>query len=410
MVAPKTSLEIDGTSTSLEEEEALLTQIAAETTATVTVAGHSVGGLPIRCVRLGKAGGPALLVVTGQHGTEIWSREGVIQFLRDVAYSEDPAVLAALDSHEVVVIPTVNPDGRGTTYNNANNVNINRDYLTLTQPESRAVMSVVTATRPLVTYDAHEATTDAATWLHVASVRPGTHPGITAASEALVGAISEEITADGWTVTQYPLNNYAWASVGNTCAGMHGVGLLGETAGSWPGSDRYVRAGLHRTACHTALSWLHENAAQLVEARAAAALDAVASRAPVVIPDRVVTGASGASVEPYKSAPVAGYALSQPIPPHLLEAHDISASDTFVSVQQEARAAVVALCDPESVYKAVTADRLPWPEVGGDDWEGPPLPSGVPVGASAQIGGMRRPVLGVYRRTGGVSLPARITP
>nr|DAT11729.1 MAG TPA: hypothetical protein [Caudoviricetes sp.] len=37
-------------------------------------------------------------------------------------------------------------------------------------------------------------------------------------------------------------------------------------------------------------------------------------------------------------------------------------------------------------------------------------PGGVPVGASVQVGGMRRPVLGVYRRNGGVSLPARITP
>jgi len=410
MAAPLTSLEIDGTSTTLEEEEALLAQIAAETSATVTVAGHSVGGLPIRCVSLGNVNGPALLVVTGQHGTEIWSREGVFQFLRDVAYSEDPAVLAALEHHRVVIIPTVNPDGRGTTYNNANNVNINRDYVSLTQPESRAVMSVVTAVRPLVTYDAHEATTDAATWLHVASVRPGTYPGITAASEALVNTIGGKITADGWTVTQYPLNNYAWASVGNTCAGMHGVGLLGETAGSWPGSDRYVRAWCHRTAAHTALLWLHENATQLGEARAAGVQDAVASKAPVAIPDRAVTGASGTSVTPYKSASVAGYTLAQPIPPHLLEAHGIVASDTFVSVQQEARAAVVALCDPESVYKAVSAARVPWPEGGDGGWTPPPPPTGVPAGVSAQIGGMRRPVLGVYRRVDAASLPARLTP
>ena len=37
-------------------------------------------------------------------------------------------------------------------------------------------------------------------------------------------------------------------------------------------------------------------------------------------------------------------------------------------------------------------------------------PGGVPVGASVQVGGMRRPVLGIYNRTGGVSLPTRITP
>ena len=60
-----------------------------------------------------------------------------------------------------------------------------------------------------------------------------------------------------------------------------------------------------------------------------------------------------------------------------------------MSVQQESRAAVVALCDPESVYKAVPASRVPWPEVKDDEWEGAPLPGGVPVGSSVQVGGMR---------------------
>jgi hypothetical protein len=191
---------------------------------------------------------------------------------------------------------------------------------------------------------------------------------------------------------------------------MHGVGLLGESAGSWPGSDRYVRAWTHRTAAHTALLWLHENSTRLSSTRAASIREAETSTAPVVIPNRVATGATETSVTPYKSASAAGYALSQPIPQHLREAHGIVASDTFVSVQQEARAAVVALCDPESIYKVVTASRVPWPEGGGDEWAGPPAPAGVPSGMSVQIGGMRRPVLGIYRRTGGESLPARITP
>ena len=90
MSAPQTQLEIDGKNTTHAQEEALLSRIDAETSATVTIAGHSVGGLPIRCVSIGNPDGSALMVVSGQHGTETRSREGVFQFLRDVAYSEDP--------------------------------------------------------------------------------------------------------------------------------------------------------------------------------------------------------------------------------------------------------------------------------------------------------------------------------
>ena len=248
------------------------------------------------------------------------------------------------------------------------------------------------------------------TWQPLPSLRPDTHPDLTAASVALLNTINGQVTAEGWTTTPYPLDQYSWVGLGNVACNFHGIGLLGESSANWTGADRYVRAWLHRNAAHTALRWLHEHREELEAARAASILAAVTSRAPVVIPDRANVGATRTSPEPFTTASVAGYVLAEPIPQHLREAHGISASDTFVSVQQEARAAVVALCDPESVYKVVAADRLPWPEVGDDEWEGVPLPVGVPVGASVQIGGMRRPVVGVYRRKGGVSLPTRIAP
>lgn len=410
MPAPQTQLEIDGSNTTMAQEEALLARMEAETSATVTVAGHSVGGLPIRCVSIGNADGPALMVVSGQHGTETRSREGVFQFLRDVAYSEDPAVLAALGEHRVVVIPTVNPDGLGTTYNNSNDININRDYLALTQPEARAVFGVLSSVRPLVVYDAHESSSAASTWQPLPSLRPDTHPALTAASVALLDDINRQVTAEGWTTTPYPLDQYSWVAVGNMATNFHGIGLLGESSASWPGTDRYVRAGLHRTAAHTALRWLHEHTEDLEAARAASILAAVTSRAPAVVPDRANTGGTRTTPEPFTTANVSGYTLAEPIPQRLREAHGIVASDTNVSVQQEARAAVVALCDPASVHKVVSAARVPWPESGDDGWTPPPLPKGVPAGASVQIGGIRRPVLGIYRRTGGAYLPARITP
>lgn len=408
MPAPQTQIEIDGKNTTHAQEEALLAQIDAETSATVTIAGHSVGGLPIRCVSIGNPDGPALMVVSGQHGTETRSREGIIQFLRDVAYSEDPAVLAALEEHQVVVIPTVNADGLGTVYDNANGVSTNRDYLNLTQPESQAVFGVLSSIRPLIVYDAHESSSGVSTWQPLPSLRPDTHPALSAASVALLGTINGKVTEAGWTTTPYPLDQYSWSALGNMACSFHGFGILGESSANWAGADRYVRAWLHRNAAHTALRWLHEHTEELEAARAASILEAVTSRAPVVIPDRANVGGTRTTPEPFTTASVSGYVLAEPIPQHLRDAHGIVATDTFVSVQQKARSAVVALCDPASVFRVVSASRVPWPGAGGDEWEGVPLPGGVPVGASVQVGGMRRPVLGIYSRIGGVSLPARI--
>lgn len=406
MTPPQTQIEIDGSNTTMAQEEALLDQIAAETSATVTIAGHSVEGLPIRCMSIGNADGPALLVVSGQHGTETRSREGVFQFLRDVAYSEDPAVLAALAEHQVVVIPTVNPDGLGTVRNNANDIDINRDYLNLTQPEARAVFGVLSAVRPLITYDAHESASGAGTWQPLPSLRPDTHPDLSAASVALLDTINGQVTMEGWTVSPYPLDQYSWVALGNVACNFHGFGILGESSANWSGADRYVRAWLHRNAAHTSLLWLHEHREDLEAARAASILAAEAPDVPVVIPDRPGAGGTRTTPEPFTTANVAGYELYEPIPAHLLDAHGIVATDTFVSVQQEARAAVVALCDPASLFRVVTASRVPWP--GGGEWEGVPLPTGVPSGMSVHVGAIRRPVIGLYRRAGGTGVPASL--
>lgn len=56
-----------------------------------------------------------------------------------------------------IFIPTVNPDGvNNDTRENGNGVDINRDFMALTQPETRLVARAIGTSRPVVMWDMHE--------------------------------------------------------------------------------------------------------------------------------------------------------------------------------------------------------------------------------------------------------------
>lgn len=128
--------------------------------------GTSVGGLPLLLVGIGYPVAPPLpedaemesmLVMGYQHGHEPAGREGTIKFVQEMAYTTDVKELEYLNKHPVWVIPAVNPDRAplGET-NNLNWVNINRDHVKVTQPETQIVHETVRRLRPHVVVDMHE--------------------------------------------------------------------------------------------------------------------------------------------------------------------------------------------------------------------------------------------------------------
>ena len=103
---------------------------------------------PARTVRL--------LVLCRQHGDEPASTEAVLGLLRRIAGGGDPPLRAALRRATLYVVPMVNPDGAtaGTRENGAG-ADLNRDWGTFSQPETRAVAHAVALVRPHVIIDAH---------------------------------------------------------------------------------------------------------------------------------------------------------------------------------------------------------------------------------------------------------------
>jgi Zinc carboxypeptidase len=146
---------------------------------TAQLAGSSVEGRPIRyavvsalprarlraglarlrAIRAGRArepgDAPAVVWVTGSvHGNEPSGADADLRLLRDLARRcEDPVLRRVV----VVVMPVQNPDGHeaGTRYN-ANGFDLNRDWLTDTQPETDARLRALLKVPPLVYDDQHE--------------------------------------------------------------------------------------------------------------------------------------------------------------------------------------------------------------------------------------------------------------
>jgi hypothetical protein len=152
---------------------------AASPVVRTAVAGRSVAGRPLRyavvsalpstalhaglarlrAVRAGRARtagrAPAVVWVAGSvHGNEPAGADADLRLLHELASRcRDPL----LRDVAIVVMPVQNPDGHEAgTRTNANGFDLNRDWLTVTQPETEARLSALLAMPPLVLADQHE--------------------------------------------------------------------------------------------------------------------------------------------------------------------------------------------------------------------------------------------------------------
>ncbi len=119
-------------------------------------AGRSAGDRPVLAVRLDRSGGAAdwrLLFVGQQHGDEPAGGAALLALVDAIA--ADPERLPT--DTELWVVPQLNPDGAAAgSRRNAADVDLNRDHLTLSQPETRAIHALARRIGPHVVVDGHE--------------------------------------------------------------------------------------------------------------------------------------------------------------------------------------------------------------------------------------------------------------
>nr|WP_082534898.1 M14 family zinc carboxypeptidase [Nonomuraea pusilla] len=90
------------------------------------------------------------------HGNEWEGTDAILRVVEELATSTDPAVTRLLDRTRLYFNVTANPDGRfnGVRANGAG-FDMNRDFVTASQPEVRAMRQVMIDTQPVVMLDLH---------------------------------------------------------------------------------------------------------------------------------------------------------------------------------------------------------------------------------------------------------------
>ncbi|RKT82642.1 Zinc carboxypeptidase [Saccharopolyspora antimicrobica] len=159
--APTTGFEqSDGSRWTTPEEESEFLRAVDEAGRNVSIEqiGASTQDRPLRLVRVGAPSARTTVLFTcSQHGDEPSGREACLSSIRDLGFSEDPAVRQFLRTTSVLFVPNANPDGNvADTRENANGVDINRDHLALKSPEARALAKVLRDEQPDVVHDLHE--------------------------------------------------------------------------------------------------------------------------------------------------------------------------------------------------------------------------------------------------------------
>jgi hypothetical protein len=90
------------------------------------------------------------------HGNEWEGTDAALRRIEHLATTRDPATRRLLEHSRIYFNVTANPDGRvAGTRGNANGFDMNRDFVTNSQPENRAMRDMLIDTQPVITLDEH---------------------------------------------------------------------------------------------------------------------------------------------------------------------------------------------------------------------------------------------------------------
>ncbi|MFJ2741147.1 M14 family zinc carboxypeptidase [Streptomyces sp. NPDC087440] len=97
-----------------------------------------------------------LFVNNNIHGNEWEGTDASLKLISELASAKDEKTRKLLDKNRLYFNVTANPDGRiAGTRENSNGFDINRDFITATQPEARAIRQIAIDKQPAVMLDMH---------------------------------------------------------------------------------------------------------------------------------------------------------------------------------------------------------------------------------------------------------------
>ena len=135
---PVTRMEVTGRWTPNDDGDRFLLEMGKHELVETIEIGRTVHDRPLYAAIIGDKTKPALLVNAGAHGTEVGTAEGAWLWVRELTKSES---LIFMDMC-IIVVPNQNPDNRFISRGNKNAVDLNRDWVDFSQPETQAVKSL----------------------------------------------------------------------------------------------------------------------------------------------------------------------------------------------------------------------------------------------------------------------------
>jgi hypothetical protein len=122
---------------------------------TITIEGHSVLNEPIYSIKAG-TGTIKIYMWSQMHGNEATTTKAIFDFLNLLKGNSDLAITLK-NTFTFLILPILNPDGaRLYTRANAVEVDLNRDSLSLTQPESKLLRKLFEDFKPDYCYNMHD--------------------------------------------------------------------------------------------------------------------------------------------------------------------------------------------------------------------------------------------------------------
>jgi hypothetical protein len=258
---------------------------------------------PLAIARLDR---PVIWLIGQQHGNEPAGGEAMLALAAALSSGE---LASLLDRLSIVIVPRGNPDGAADDRRVlASGVDLNRDHLLLSQPETRALHQVMRLLPPDVVIDHHEFSV-AGRWaekfgaLHAVDVMilEATHPGVPRSLTEIAGRLYRPaleaamdrhgLSSHDYVTTGTDMDDRLVSLGGNApgiarnAFGLRGsVSYLIETRGVGIGLQSYQR----RVATHYLLarSLLEASAAEGANLRvavAAARREVAADRSPLVV-------------------------------------------------------------------------------------------------------------------------------
>lgn len=377
--------------TTRDEESIFLQQLEHNTDVELRTIGHSVRGNPIWEASIGS--GSTIVVCANVHGNEPSGREACLTFLRDLALSTDPETVAYLENHKIVFIPTVNPDGTSPTQSrtNANDVDLNRDYISLRQPETRAVITSLNEHKPVMVFDMHEVGDDEGNILRPWwDAPPGAQPELLSLGEQFYQYTSTRLSEYGDT-EPYPEQLIPWGSLSTIAPARHSVGYLFEV--SWRLTTWSERHLICVESLHSLIDFHNEHTDELESARDLSSTSNPSESIRIPTHDRVY---QGPTIE------IPGdteYEVNDNSPYPLLDLHEITYSDNTVTLNQPSKLLAAYVLDPQSTENIPTTET--WsPAPAGEPIEPPGIPESTTPKMTVRKNNVLYPVQNVYVKSG----------